>query len=307
MMPKRNSVIFFFAAALCLAAVPRVQGQNQPFFLSPSGAEAAKPFKLSVLSYRYGCDAVFSHHEIVVGKSRIDLAFVTERTKGIMCPAVAAAFGPDFNMQALAAGRYEVWANDRAPCLVAPQPCEIAERPESAGVLTVGADGKGWFLRPNQVKAGTAFQMQLLDEQYGNCNTSFTHTALEFRNGSIYASYLIESHPEKLCLTDIHPNGPSYEVKALTAGKYPVYEIQMYACEFDQPPCMLPKRAPQLVDTLSVTAATGLRLSYSPGGIPARVSIRNGLVEIPLPASGNTRRVERLNLSGRHIGTKVLP
>src|SRR5690349_11084092 len=148
---------------LLLLALPwaALAQSQQPLYLEPSHTVAGQGFQLKVLSFRYGCNAVFSHQTVAVSKGRLDVAFVTQYTR-IACPAVVQAYGPAFDVAALAAGRYDVYANDRAPCLVAPQPCEIPEHEEFAGVLTVDADGDAWFISPSRVRAQQSFTLSLL-------------------------------------------------------------------------------------------------------------------------------------------------
>ncbi len=127
----------------------------------------------------------------------------------------------------------------------------------------------GWFIQPKQTPANKPFTLQLLSYAYGNCQTSFTHTSLDTGSHSLYLSFVVESHPERVCVADIRPYGPSYDVRTLKVGKYPVYAVQHLACEYTNPRCLVAVQ-PKLVDTLQ--AMEGSSLLPQQSGLPPRIS-----------------------------------
>ena len=283
------------AIFLALAASPRAQDNS--FSISPTKTDADKAFRLSLQTYRYQCGYSFSKQQVHVAKGRIDLEFFTTWDSTIICDAILTRGGPVFDVPALAAGSYEVYAIDMPPCAAGPNPCLIKVIPEFAGVLTVGAPPDGWFFTPVEAKAETPFSLRLLNQQYGTCNFEFTHSSLQVGSNSLSASFVIEEYPGRRCIQDVRPHGPAYDVKGLKAGKYTVYATVMPACNFANPPCMAPVPAPQNLGTLTVTGTSAISMSYSRGGIPDRIRIRRGIVEIPLPAG----RPGQVTVTGRAI------
>jgi hypothetical protein len=261
----------------CFAAF--AQEARPPYSLQPDSVAAQSAFDLHLLSYRFTCGTTYSHQSAKIEGKKVTLSFLpTERPEAI-CPAVYMPYGPTFTMTPLAAGYYDVYARQLTPCMVDTVAiCAMEPVPEFAGVLSVGVTGRrGWFLQPKQVPADQAFTMRLLNDAYGNCQTSFSHEALEQQGGAFYASFVVEQHPENVCVTDIRPHGPAFEVIGQPKGKYAVYVNPQPACRFASPPCLA--SSPDLavfVDTLTVGGLTGIR-----GDAPAR----SGRATSPGPAT----------------------
>lgn len=291
-MSTAKRITSCFALLLGLASGLRAEDINS-FFLSPTHAPAKQGFRLEIDSYRYACNASFSHQTISVGKGRIDVGFVTEYKMGVMCVANPPPKGPAFDVPALPAGRYEVYASDRPACLVAPQPCEVPEREEFAGTLVVGA--AGWFIAPVAVKADVAFALQGLNPKYGSCQTTFSHISAGRYGNGILATFVVTTDSTRKCLQDRTPWGPVFSLDALPAGKYPVSLYERSACEFASPPCIA-ARPLTFDDTLHVLGgATSAR--PEPGRAQGSIRRRGGAIEI----GSGFARVEILSLAGRRL------
>jgi hypothetical protein len=236
------------------------QDTRAPYILKPDSVKAGTAFDLSLLSYRFSCATTYSHQSVQVEGKKITLSFLATEHPEALCPAVYMPYGPTFRMDPLTTGYYDVYARRLAPCMVASDPaapvCMMEAVPEYAGVLSVGVtDRRGWFLRPRETAADEAFTMHLLNYAYGNCNTSFSREVLEKRNGAFYASFVIEQHPDHVCVTDIRPHGPSFAVKAQPPGTYPVFANPQPPCRFDpETPCLTASSPDRwiLVDSLVV-------------------------------------------------------
>jgi hypothetical protein len=254
-LPRFHSRIahLLVLALLAFASPTFAQADTRaPFIINPDTVKANVAFDLDLLSHRFNCATTYSGMSVKVEGRRITLTFMPTEHPNAICPAVYMPYGPTFSMAPLAAGYYDVYAR-QISCMA----CAVEPMPEFAGVLSVGVtDRRGWFLRPNEVQAEKAFVMSILNHAYGNCNTSFSREVIELRNGAFYASFVIEQHPEHVCITDIRPHGPSFEVKGQAVGKYPVFINPQPPCRYDTThPCLTASSPDRwiLVDTLDVT------------------------------------------------------
>lgn len=294
------------AALIIAVAIAYASGQTDrnALFIKPSRVDADKAFVLEVLSFRWNCGATYSHIESAAAAGRLDIRFAVTENPAAICPAIEKPYGPKVPVKALPAGRYDVWATPLLPCQVAPQPCEVPEKPERAGILTVGRQADAdWFVSPAATAAGKAFDLRILNERYGNCQTSFDHESLAVRDGRIVASFVIRTDTTLVCIVDIHPHGPAFHVEALKAGKYPVDVIETPACIYEKPVCpwLPPDLVARTVDTLLVTGtnaalASGRDLAHRPA-----VRLERGRLRIGKSAGAETR-----SLHGRILGP-VLP
>ena len=237
------------------------EGENPyEFSFSPKAVEANKPFGLDLLSYNYNCGTAYSHLSAQVANGQITLAYVAKNNPAAICPAIYKPYGPTFKVEALKAGVYKILATPLQPCMVSNPACEIAVLPVLVGELRVNENGitqSKWMAMPKEVPANQSFKLNLLSKDYGNCQTSFSHIAANVVDGEIIASFLIESHPERVCITNISPFGPVIEMPALKAGRYPIRVQERIACEFEKPMCAVGYLgAPGIVDTLIVTEKT---------------------------------------------------
>jgi hypothetical protein len=181
----------------------------------------------------------------------------------------------------------------------------MASTPELAGKLVVVDEPvpprKGWFLKDRVTLAAAPFSMTLLNHDYGNCQTEFTHTSLVAQDGRIRVSFVIRQHPDRVCVTDIRPHGPTFQVQPLKTGAYPVFVSVMPGCLFDEPRCddIPPAVA---VDTLQVVHTLGVGGSGGASLAAPAAAWRNGSLSLRLPeGSSGSWRAELLTLSGRRL------
>jgi hypothetical protein len=290
-------------------------GPTEAFFPSPNRVEAGQSFALRILSYRYNCGTEFSHASFTRDGDALDFRFVARENPAAVCPAVIAPFGPSFDMPALPEGRYHLTATALQPCLVAPQPCEIAEKREDAGVLTVGRPDSGWYVSPATVPANRDFTLRILSDRYGSCQTSFSHQNLVVQDGKMVATFVIETDLQRVCIHDVRPHGPAFQVQALEPGKYPVHVIEAPACAYRQPICpwLPPELTAVLVDTLVVTSGTSLGAHPHPGaranGGRAPLShLSRGILHVSRPGDASADGAARPHdAAGRRLPARPIP
>jgi len=280
--------------------------------VTPNPAPAGQTFILSLLGLTNTACTTFSRDSVTVTGNRIDLRYTattygpilaesgagTQPPADYVCPltlppvpdavggSIVAPF-PWFNMPALKAGQYEVWAASMPACLYSQPACLIAVMPVSAGVLTVqGATPThhvSWYLKEKTVPADKAFQMQLLRDSLSAC-TVFSHPSVSLLGNSLYASFLMGTDSAAKCTPiSANPIGPVFAVPALKAGIYPVLPQELAACQVAQPPCYLPVKAPIPTDTLVVTNTLAIGLSRLRANAP-QVELRGGNAVFALPA-----------------------
>lgn len=221
------------------------------YMLNPAAVAAGQAFALQLLSYGFDCATSFDRLSAVVSDGVITLSFLdTELPKG--CMDMNTPYGPTFQLPALKAGSYKVKVNRLQLNAIA-----------DAGVLLVtdATVHKNWYLKERTVAPDKAFTMQLLRDDIGNCQTAFSHETATVSSGGIYASFVMESYPDRVCIMDVRPFGPSFSIPALKPGLYPVYPEQLQPCQVSQPVCLLPVLDPVATDTLVVTKTSAIRLS----------------------------------------------
>jgi hypothetical protein len=293
--------------------------------VEPNPAPANQTFMLELMGTTYDCYTFFDRESVTVSGSRIDLRYTPEiftqqdGSPETRCPIpLAGAAGsppspiiaelPRFNMPALKAGRYEVWATAVPACRYGRPACAIAEMPRSAGTLTVG-DGTArtdWYLKERTVAADRPFTMQLLRDDIGSCQTEFTYDTARVVSGSIYAAFLMVTHPDHVCVWDPRPYGPSFSMPGLEPGLYPVLPQELLACQVAQPACYPPVKAPVPTDTLVVTRVMAISLKAMRAAAP-RAEVRGGLAYFALPEGPEGAwRAELSTLDGRVLGTATV-
>jgi hypothetical protein len=242
------------------------------YMLNPAAAPAGQAFALQLLSYGFSCATAFDKLSAAVTDSVITLAFSDqELPKG--CMDAFNPYGPTFHMPAMKAGAYKVKVNRLQLNAIV-----------DAGILLVtgSSDHKSWYLKQRSVAAEKAFSMQLLRDDIGNCQTSFTQDTASVVSGGIYASFVMESHPERVCVMDLRPFGPAFSLPALKAGLYPVFPEPLMPCQVSEPRCLLPIMDPVATDTLIVTKASAILLSEMRARGP-RVELRGRTAIFTLP------------------------
>jgi len=270
-----------------------VQGDvPMSYMLNPAAVPAGQSFALQLLSYGFTCATAFDKLSAAVTDSVITLSFSDqELPKG--CMDAFNPYGPVFQMPAMKAGAYKVKVNRLQFNAIV-----------DAGILLVtgSSDHKSWYLKQRSVPAEKAFTMQLLRDDVGNCQTTFAQDTASVVSGSIYATFVMESHPERVCVMDLRPFGPAFSLPALKAGLYPVFPEQVLPCQISEPRCLLPVLAPVATDTLIVTQASAILLSEMRARGP-RVELRGQTAFFTLPAGESGIWLARLmTLDGRVLG-----
>ncbi|MDB5103802.1 MAG: hypothetical protein JWP91_1491 [Fibrobacteres bacterium] len=268
------------------------------YAINPSKADAGKDFELDLLSYGFNCGTSFDNLAVNAAGNVLTLSFLDHEKPGVICPAIYKPYGPAFKVAGLKAGAYQVKAYRLPACY----PCKMAGETSEAGTLTVGpaTERTGWFLKEGTAYAGKPFSLQLLNEKLGNCGTSFSHKSISAQQGAIYASFLVEDDPNIVCIADIHPYGPAFDMQALKAGAYPVYVTEMLPCQVTAPICAV-KLMPILSDTLIVAQSLSVLASdLRANGL--RIELNGSRAAMLLPAGiGGTWKAELLTLNGRRL------
>lgn len=274
------------------------------YYLNPASVQAGTDFTLELLSPQFTCNLEYLRTSSSVQDNKITLTFLDKPNPLVRCVPEREFYGPAYKLRGLQAGTYEVWA-ERLPACVE-EDCKVLPVPVLAGKLVVNPEPKvrkGWFLKSREAKASAPFNLQVVNHDYGNCNTSFEHASLVVRDGKIDISFVIEDHPERVCVQDLRPHGPAFAMQGMRAGRYPVTVQVLPACVYDTPSCLpvilLP--APAVVDTLVVTQTLGLGGPARPAS-GALASWRDGALSLRLPEGATgTWGVDVLSLSGHRL------
>jgi len=288
------AVIPLFAGLLTI-------GPKSPitYTIDPTRAAEGEDFSLSLLSYQFNCATSFDNLAVAVDDNTITLTFLDHEKPDMMCPAIYKPYGPVFKIAALKAGSYKVKAYRLPAC----HPCKMMGEVADAGVLTVGPDAprKGWFLKDKHVYPDNPFSLQLLNEAYGNCQTSFSHQSLVVDGGSIFTRFLVNTNPEIACITDIRPHGPVFGMQGLKLGVYPVYVNELLSCEVTEPYCLALRIKPAPSDTLIVMQTLSALISDLRAKGP-KAELRGSRAAITLPAGVTGMwRAEVLDAAGRKV------
>lgn len=289
------------------AGILTVSGEGGiAYVISPTEVEADKAFALKLLSPDFGCNIDYLLTSSRVQDGKITLTFLDKANPLVRCAPEEKMYGPEYKFPGLKAGTYEVWA-ERLPACVE-QGCKMLPVPEQVGKLSVKpalATRKGWFLKQREVKAGASFALNVVNNDYGNCNTGFDHTSLVVQDNALSVSFVIVDYPDRVCLMDVRPHGPSFTVNALKPGRYPVYVNVSPSCLFSEPRCpVLPPVMPaEASDTLVVIQTVALGgAAGTVSGMAPKASWRDGGLSLMLPAGApGMWRAEVMSLSGRRL------
>ncbi|MDQ3000377.1 MAG: hypothetical protein M3Y08_03815 [Fibrobacterota bacterium] len=289
-----------FAWAILSAA--RAESPIMPAYtITPITMEADMEFNLSLLSYDFNCGTTFDNLATSVVGNVITLSFLDHPNPTAVCPAIYRPYGPTFKMAALKPGTYTVKAYRHPDCL----PCKRLGVTADAGTLTItaGVATKDWFLKTEEVQAGKPFTLQLLNQAYGNCQTSFSNKSIITSDNRIMATFLVENHPERVCIMDISPHGPAFEMQGLKVGVYPVYVASLLACEVTAPFCAVLRETPSPSDTLVVTQSLAILLSDLHAGT-SKVQMNGTRANFILPEGiGGNWKAELLSLNGQRLAS----
>ncbi|HKP96513.1 MAG TPA: hypothetical protein VJ385_12215 [Fibrobacteria bacterium] len=270
------------------------------YIIDPTTVAAGQDFDLRLLSYGFNCGTTFDNLSVAVAGDAITLSFLDHARPDVFCTAVHKPYGPTYKMSALKAGTYKVKAYRHPACY----PCKSMGETADAGTLNVTGDvpRKTWYLKEDKVQAGRSFNMQLLNDGVGNCQTSFSHSIALVSGGGIHASFLMETHPERVCIQDMRPYGPIFSMRAMRAGIYPVYVTELYSCEVMPPFCAVDRMAPMPSDTLVVSEHAAGLLSHLRADAP-KVEMIGTRASFILPQDmGGVWKAELVTLDGRVLG-----
>jgi hypothetical protein len=281
--------------ALALAAV--LGAQTTPTFsMAPNPAPAGKAFALHLLSNAFTCATAFDKASADVSDGVITLSFTDkELPKG--CMDMYNPYGPTFQLPALKAGSYQVKVNRLQLNAIV-----------DAGILLVtdATEHKTWYLKERTTASDKAFSMQLLRDDVGNCQTSFSDETASVISGGIYASFVLENHPDRVCVMDVRPFGPSFSLPALKPGLYPVYPRQLMPCQVMEPMCLLPDVQTAATDSLVVGETAASLLSAMRAAAP-KVELRGRTAYFTLPAAQAGIWSARLStLDGRVLSASTI-
>lgn len=272
------------------------------YIIDPTQAKAGVDFTLNLLSYQFDCGTTFDNLAVAVDGKTLTLTFLDHAASpGYACPAIYKPYGPAFKVKALAAGSYQVKAYRLPAC----HPCEMAGTVADAGTLRIGEDTvrKGWFLEEKHVYPDQAFSLRLLNHDLDNCLNSFSSQNLVVDGKSIYASFLVESHPERLCIQAVSPHGPVFGMQGLKLGAYPVHVTELLECEVTKPYCAVDRLLSAPSDTLMVMQTLSALISDLRARAP-KADMRGSRAAIRLPeGKGGIWRADLLTPTGRKLST----
>lgn len=239
------------AGTLTVSEETRPEG----WFIAPDRVPADSAFTLKLLRWAQDCGVTYSHLKAAFDGGALRLSFVRNQRNDIVCAAVMPTHpvGPEFKVEPLKPGRYPVYASQLLPCQVATPACKIAEIPVLVDTLVVERRGGGmaaWFLKPAEAEANKAFKLQVLSNDYGNCQTGFSLLHDTLIGGTLHLRAKADHYPDRVCITDIRPHGPTYEIGPLPPGRYPVQLYEHPSCH----PCKMMGKT-TTVDTLVVKGA----------------------------------------------------
>jgi hypothetical protein len=272
------------------AGVLKVEPAPVPAYsITPSSAPAGQALALQLLSYDFNCGTLYDSLSAVVADGVITLSFLDRQNPAALCAAVVMPYGPTFRLPALKEGSYKVKVNRLSMSGTA-----------EAGVLTIvnGTVRKSWYLKEKKTGSDKSFAMQLLRDDIGNCQTSFADQTVTVSSKAISVSFTMEQHPDRVCIQNIQPFGPSFEMPALKTGIYPVSAA---VCEGTAGLCKGPSAA-SVVDTLLVSQTVSIRLSELRAHGP-KVELRGQAAVFALPeGKAGFWRAELMTLDGRVLG-----
>ncbi len=303
-MPLKIHRAWWLPLTLIVAWVlPSQASVDSTYSINPTKTASDKAFTLDLLTYQFNCGTTYDMLSASVNGNAISLTFLDhDAPVGTVCPLIYRPYGPAFSLPGLHSGIYTVKAFRLPAC--AAQHCPFAAIPGvDAGTLVVGtvAERAGWFLKNKEVAPGNNFSLQILNNKYGNCQTSFSHQSVNVQNGEIWLSFLIENHPERMCIMDIYPNGPTFDMLGMKTGTYPVRAIEIQACQLTVPPCPILSILPEPSDTLLVSNGTAILSHNSMSTVPSAY-FQGERIHLFLPGEPDGAwRAELMTTTGRIV------
>ena len=140
---------------MSLDALAKEAGLSKSYLWELENRDSPRPSldKLQAIAKDFTCGSKFTQTSVQVEGHRISVTFAHEAHPDAICPAVLADYGPEFDVPALAAGNYQVFANRIFPCAQG-QICPLlAIAPQLAGRLASADPATGIdILYPPTVK-----------------------------------------------------------------------------------------------------------------------------------------------------------
>lgn len=230
-------------------------------------AFADQPFNLRLTAPEFGCGSRFSSLSSHVEGSRISLTYVHEPHPEALCPLVVGAYGPVFELPALAEGTYQVFAApgvecDRGICAPAPSASLLA------GALTIDPDPyRPFWIEPRSVPAGAPQTIALRGYAF-TCNDVLIGKQAEAKDGALYLHYSL-TRTRRLCMDTLFIGNEAFSLPALPAGAYPVF-LSPQDCTISSSRLCAGGPASPVVDTLHAVMGVGIAKPGAPGNGPER-------------------------------------
>jgi hypothetical protein len=122
------------------------------------------------------------------------------------------------------------------------------------------------------------------------------------QNVNIYTSFLVETHPNQVCVVDIHPWGPTFDMQAMKTGMYPLYVAELLACQVSPPYCGAAV-FPVLSDTLVVAGSTSILMSELRRSPQVDMNGTKAAFLLPKDGGRGVWKAELLTLSGQRLAS----
>ena len=74
------------------------------FTISPTTADPIGSFDLHLLTYSFNCGHEYSYKDVELSGMSINLSFLPVETPDVLCPAIYAPYGPQFEIPGLERG-----------------------------------------------------------------------------------------------------------------------------------------------------------------------------------------------------------
>lgn len=258
---------------LFMALAATSQAASEPaarYGFAPTETAAGAAFRMTLSPFGFDCNTEFKTISATVNDTSITLAFVhSQRAVTLDCKAVLMV-PPTlvYPVPALKAGKYQVYAMAYPECAYNTDPngpvCKIAVIPELIGTLAVGITpippklDSAWHIRPVKTLSQKPFDLAVVSNRYGNCQSSFYGQSLsvDADRRVIHVSFGVETHIDRVCIQDVRPHGPTFSAPALKAGKYQVMVSVLPACaiplEPNGPICMIAIQPVAAAESLTV-------------------------------------------------------
>ncbi len=219
--------------AVCeIAIIPEIIGKllveeqgAVAYMIDPKSIEAGMANKLSLLSYQFFCANRFDNMAVSTSGKNIYLTFHTTVLPNVMCPLIYKPYGTTFEIPALKTGTYSVHAIRLADCQVSQPACKIGIQPvfvDTLQVLEKPVVKDQWHLMPERAIAYKSFNLDVFNDRYGSCQTEFSNLSVSSGNYEIHLSATHKSFPDRVCIMNKIPFGPSYTMGPMAPGSYKV-------------------------------------------------------------------------------------